>query len=132
MNKDTKTQKSGQIKRLMILRWGRISKFMTALPDSGSMIAAYICGTLKDNILKERDYFLSSWNSENRNYSKNIQELNIKMNQIYEAINVFSNPKVVLLPRLSFPTLQLPPPLKENKEKKIMVLNMLKNIWASY
>lgn len=50
------------------------------------------------------------------------------MNQIYEAINVFSNPKVVLLPRLSFPTLQLPPPLKENKEKKIMVLNMLKNI----
>lgn len=116
----------------MILRWGRISKFMIALPDSGSIVAAYIYGTLKDNILKERDYFLSSWNSENRNYSPNTQELNIKMNQIYGAINVFSNPKVVLLPHLSFPTLQLPPPLKENKEKKIMVFYMLKNIWDSY
>lgn len=41
------------------------------------------------------------------------------MSQIHEAINVSSNPKVVLLPQLYFPTLQLPSPQKnkENKEK---------------
>lgn len=54
MNKGKKNKKSGQIKGPMIWQWGRISKIMIVLPDSGSMTAASVCGTSKYNILKER------------------------------------------------------------------------------
>lgn len=50
----------------MILQWGRISKITFVPPDSGSMTAANVCGTLKYNILKERDCVFcqhDSWNT---------------------------------------------------------------------
>lgn len=111
---------------------------MIVLKGSGSTTAANICGTSKYNILKEeRDYVFCQLESQKIVIiQKNTQELNIKMNQIYEAINIFSNPKVVLLPQLSFPIVQLSPPQKnkENKEKEEYSWSptLLKNISVRY
>lgn len=60
------------------------------------------------------------------------------MNQTYEAVNVFANSKVVLLPHtlISLPTLQLPPAATTTKKRRwegeILVSYVFKKIHVSH
>lgn len=55
VNKDTKKIKIRPNEMVHDCKVGRLSTNTIVLPDSGSMTTANICGTLKYNILKERD-----------------------------------------------------------------------------